>query len=85
MGDYASWEFEEGEELHPGRAVLKAIGGGNSGPGGGDDDDDTRTNTDNSATGTQTRTQGQTRTGRHQLLTPEAQRGPGVPPALPAA
>lgn len=29
MGDYASWEFEEGEELHPGRFVLKPIGGGN--------------------------------------------------------
>lgn len=29
MGDYASWEFEEGEELHPGRIVLKPIGGGN--------------------------------------------------------
>lgn len=29
MGDYASWEFEEGDELHPGRIVLKPIGGGN--------------------------------------------------------
>jgi serine/threonine protein kinase len=29
MGEYASWEFEEGEELHPGRFVLKPIGGGN--------------------------------------------------------
>lgn len=29
MGDYASWNFEEGEELHPGRIVLKPIGGGN--------------------------------------------------------
>jgi serine/threonine protein kinase len=29
MGDYASWEFEEGEELCPGRVVLKPIGGGN--------------------------------------------------------
>ncbi|HEX6205282.1 MAG TPA: serine/threonine-protein kinase [Solirubrobacterales bacterium] len=29
MGDYASWDFEEGEELHPGRIVLKPIGGGN--------------------------------------------------------
>ncbi|HEX6603037.1 MAG TPA: serine/threonine-protein kinase [Solirubrobacterales bacterium] len=29
MGDYASWEFEEGEELVPGRFVLKPIGGGN--------------------------------------------------------
>lgn len=29
MGDYASWEFEQGEELHPGRIVLKPIGGGN--------------------------------------------------------
>lgn len=29
MGNYASWEFEEGEELHPGRFVLKPIGGGN--------------------------------------------------------
>jgi serine/threonine protein kinase len=28
MGDYASWEFEEGEELAPGRFVLKPIGGG---------------------------------------------------------
>jgi serine/threonine protein kinase len=28
MGDYASWNFEEGEELHPGRIVLKPIGGG---------------------------------------------------------
>jgi len=27
--EYASWEFEEGEELRPGRAVLKTIGGGN--------------------------------------------------------
>jgi len=29
MGDYASWEFEEGEELCPGRIVLKPVGGGN--------------------------------------------------------
>jgi eukaryotic-like serine/threonine-protein kinase len=29
MADYASWEFEEGAEIHPGRAVLKTIGGGN--------------------------------------------------------
>lgn len=29
MGEYASWEFEEGEELRPGRIVLKPIGGGN--------------------------------------------------------
>ena len=29
MGDYESWGFEEGEELHPGRFVLKPIGGGN--------------------------------------------------------
>jgi eukaryotic-like serine/threonine-protein kinase len=29
MGSYASWEFEEGQEIHPGRVVLKPIGGGN--------------------------------------------------------
>ncbi len=29
MGDYESWDFEEGEEIAPGRAVLKTIGGGN--------------------------------------------------------
>ncbi len=29
MSEYASWDFEEGEELRPGRAVLKTIGGGN--------------------------------------------------------
>jgi serine/threonine protein kinase len=29
MSEHASWEFEEGEELCPGRAVLKTIGGGN--------------------------------------------------------
>jgi eukaryotic-like serine/threonine-protein kinase len=29
MGDYASWGFEEGEEISPGRIVLKPIGGGN--------------------------------------------------------
>ena len=29
MGEYASWEFEEGEELAPGRIVLQTIGGGN--------------------------------------------------------
>lgn len=28
MSDYAVWEFEEGEEIHPGRVALKAIGGG---------------------------------------------------------
>jgi serine/threonine protein kinase len=29
MSEYASWEFSEGEEIHPGRVVLKTIGGGN--------------------------------------------------------
>lgn len=29
MSTHASWEFEEGEPLQPGRIVLKAIGGGN--------------------------------------------------------
>lgn len=29
VSDYASWEFEEGEEIHPGRFVLKTLGGGN--------------------------------------------------------
>ncbi len=29
MSEHASWEFESGEEIHPGRVVLKAIGGGN--------------------------------------------------------
>ncbi len=29
MSDHASWEFGEGEEIRPGRAVLKTIGGGN--------------------------------------------------------
>src|SRR5688500_153632 len=29
MGDYASWELDEGDELIPGRTVVKAIGGGN--------------------------------------------------------
>ena len=29
MGDYASWGLEEGDELVPGRSVVKAIGGGN--------------------------------------------------------
>ncbi|MGC1166832.1 MAG: serine/threonine-protein kinase [Solirubrobacterales bacterium] len=29
MTEYASWDFEEGEEIGPGRWVLKAIGGGN--------------------------------------------------------
>jgi serine/threonine protein kinase len=29
MGEHASWRFEEGEEIHSGRIVLKAIGGGN--------------------------------------------------------
>jgi serine/threonine protein kinase len=29
VSEYASWEFNEGEEIHPGRAVLKTIGGGN--------------------------------------------------------
>lgn len=28
MGDYASWELGEGDELLPGRTVVKAIGGG---------------------------------------------------------
>lgn len=28
MSEHASWTFAEGEEIHPGRAVLKAIGGG---------------------------------------------------------
>jgi eukaryotic-like serine/threonine-protein kinase len=28
MGDYASWELAEGDELLPGRTVVKAIGGG---------------------------------------------------------
>jgi eukaryotic-like serine/threonine-protein kinase len=28
MSEYASWEFEEGEEIRPGRAVLRTIGGG---------------------------------------------------------
>jgi hypothetical protein len=27
MSDHASWEFGEGEEIRPGRAVLKTIGG----------------------------------------------------------
>ena len=29
MSKYTSWAFAEGEEIHPGRAVLKTIGGGN--------------------------------------------------------
>jgi len=29
MGERASWGFEEGEEIHPGRVALKPIGGGN--------------------------------------------------------
>lgn len=29
MGEHASWEFEEGDEIGPGRIVLKPIGGGN--------------------------------------------------------
>jgi eukaryotic-like serine/threonine-protein kinase len=29
MSEYQSWEFEEGEEIARGRAVLKTIGGGN--------------------------------------------------------
>lgn len=29
MSDYASWKFDEGAEIHPGRVVLKPLGGGN--------------------------------------------------------
>jgi len=29
MSEHESWQFGEGEEIHPGRAVLKSIGGGN--------------------------------------------------------
>lgn len=29
MGAYASWDFQEGEEIDPGRTVLKTLGGGN--------------------------------------------------------
>ena len=29
MSEHASWGFEEGTEIHPGRSVLKPIGGGN--------------------------------------------------------
>jgi serine/threonine protein kinase len=29
VSEHASWEFEEGAEIHPGRTVLKTIGGGN--------------------------------------------------------
>lgn len=29
MSEHASWGFEEGDEVHPGRIVLKPIGGGN--------------------------------------------------------
>jgi serine/threonine protein kinase len=29
VSEYPSWEFQEGEEIHPGRVVLKTIGGGN--------------------------------------------------------
>lgn len=28
MSEYPSWEFQEGEEVHPGRTVLKTLGGG---------------------------------------------------------
>ena len=30
MGDYASWDFAEGQEISPGRVMLKALGGGGS-------------------------------------------------------
>lgn len=29
MGEHASWEFEEGAEIRPGRTALKPVGGGN--------------------------------------------------------
>jgi serine/threonine protein kinase len=29
VGEHVSWEFEEGDEIAPGRVVLKPIGGGN--------------------------------------------------------
>jgi serine/threonine protein kinase len=29
MGDYASWDFQEGDEIQAGRSVLKTLGGGN--------------------------------------------------------
>jgi len=29
MGEHASWELEQGAEIHPGRVLLKTIGGGN--------------------------------------------------------
>ena len=29
MSDYASWGFEEGDEIHPGRVALRPLGGGN--------------------------------------------------------
>jgi len=29
MSEHSSWEFEEGAEIAPGRAILKTIGGGN--------------------------------------------------------
>jgi eukaryotic-like serine/threonine-protein kinase len=29
VGDYASWGFEEGDEIQPGRVVLRTLGGGN--------------------------------------------------------
>jgi serine/threonine protein kinase len=29
MSEHASWDFEEGDELQPGRVVLRTIGGGN--------------------------------------------------------
>jgi serine/threonine protein kinase len=28
VSEYASWDFEEGSEVHPGRVVLKSVGGG---------------------------------------------------------
>ena len=29
MSEHSSWDFQEGEEIAPGRVVLKPIGGGN--------------------------------------------------------
>jgi len=29
VGDYASWGFDEGAEIHPGRVAVKPLGGGN--------------------------------------------------------
>lgn len=29
MREHASWEFEQGEPIHPGRVALKSVGGGN--------------------------------------------------------